>query len=304
MKIGLRVEASAEIGYGHWMRTIAIGEGLRARGAECMVLTRSDAQTTLPRCNPDDAHNIDVLLADLYRPTQAELGALKQTAEALVCIDDGSPFVFDCALLINPNFGFAHKMTPATRYMSGGAFIPLRAQFRSPPPHPIRPQIKRLLVCFGGSDPLGLTVRVASHLGKNPDARVAIVVGPAYRDAEKLQPLVAGERYTLYRNVTDMLSLFSEADLGILGAGTLMYEAAATGLPALFLSSNEMQHREASAVAAAGAGLCRHGDEPIGEALGALKGEQTRRDLSERARRLVDGRGAERIVQAILELGQ
>ena len=39
------------------------------------------------------------------------------------------------------------------------------------------------------------------------------------------------------------------ADLGILAAGTLLYEAAAAGLPALFLSLSDAQRGEAAALA-------------------------------------------------------
>src|SRR6185369_11980644 len=224
------------------------GEALRARGADCVVLSQSRAETALPRRAPDAAEGFDVLIADLYRPSAADLAALRLAARSLVVIDDESDFPLQCTLVINPNLGFSPTLAAGTRMLAGA--IPLRAQFANLPPHPIRPQIERLLVCFGGSDPAGLTIDVVGRIAPQiaGDARVSVVLGPAYDDEARLRAGLTDKRFTILRNVADMVPLFTDADVGILGAGTLLYEAAVTGLPSIFVSSTAAQAREAAAL--------------------------------------------------------
>ena len=96
------------------------------------------------------------------------------------------------------------------------------------------------------------------------------------------------------------------ADVAIAGAGVTLYELAATGTPAIIVQMADNQGPNAAGFAGAGAALLAGaaGSADLGAgieaALRRLAGSPTdRAALAERARGLVDGAGAARVVREI-----
>jgi len=251
-----------------------------------------------------------VVIADLYRPTQMQVTQLARGPWVTAFIDDDSALEFDCDLLINPSLdsSFVHRRAARVEYLRGAAAAILRRQFDRMPPHPIQQAVKQLLICFGGSDPVGMTNRVVDWLAPalpRQVERATVVVGPGFNDADQLAKLIATDgRWRLLRAVSNMAELFQDADVAILAAGTLIHEAAATGLPGLFVALTADQEREAKWLAAAGAAeyLGRHTDvqpKALIAALTRLADAAVRQKISQRAQTLIDGRGGERIAERI-----
>ena len=96
---------------------------------------------------------------------------------------------------------------------------------------------------------------------------------------------------------------------GIFSAGVLLHEALSLGLPALYISLNTAQEREARIAARYRAGLFAGSQSTLSwrafdRKLGLLRDPRERLLLSQNARRLVDGNGAERIARvAVRSLG-
>jgi spore coat polysaccharide biosynthesis predicted glycosyltransferase SpsG len=318
MRAVLRVDGGVTMGMGHLVRIQALGAALRRRGWDCTLLTAADGPFDFPRASidrdasPQREHEElarlapQVVIADLYRPTPDRLRAMAGDWK-LVFVDDESPIAFDCDLLINPSLdpGFIHQKSERTRYLMGSEVILLRDQFQRLSAHATRPKATRLLVCFGGSDPVGMTVQVVTWLkAALPEVEhIDVVIGRGFSAHDQLESIEDG-RVTVLRDRHDMAALFAEADVGVLAAGTLLYEAAAAGLPTLFVSITLAQAREAAAACEQGAGihLGFYRDvsrEQLVERLAALCTGSTRAALSASAQRLVDGFGCERAAQAI-----
>src|SRR5262245_34580473 len=139
LNLTVRVDAGAEIGLGHLVRVQAVIEALRTlTPVSVTYITRLPlpGENTLqipPAVMAAEEGawiawklpQTDVLLADLYHPTQAQLRSLRRFDWRLVCIDDESPFFFDCDLLVNPNLNtdFEHDRTQETNYLRGSEAI-------------------------------------------------------------------------------------------------------------------------------------------------------------------------------------
>jgi spore coat polysaccharide biosynthesis predicted glycosyltransferase SpsG len=107
---------------------------------------------------------------------------------------------------------------------------------------------------------------------------------------------------------TSSSSRFRLADAAILSGGTLTHEGLAMGVPTLVLGQTADQEREAARLARSGAVLYLFRPHPISQAalrhaIGRLIGEPAlRQRLSIETMRVVDGKGAERIVRVALEI--
>ncbi len=162
------------------------------------------------------------------------------------------------------------------------------------------PSVSRVLVTFGGSDPSGHTATAIAALAEAGygAASLDVVLGPdAVLPRSALEPWAGPSQVS--RAVDDMPRRMAEADLACTGGGTTLLEACYLGLPCVVFPQTERERAHAVSVAAQGAARCvDNGTAPV-QALTALAGEQARRELSASAQHLVDGRGAERILQEL-----
>ena len=158
---------------------------------------------------------------------------------------------------------------------------------------------RRVVVCFGGADPGDVTGRLVGALA-GLDADVEVIVGPSYRGSTDGWPVTA------VRDPEDLVERLATADVVVLGAGTMKFDAACLGRPSILLAVADDQLPVGPAFAATGAARYL-GDgrtiEPaaVARAVGELLLDQAARAaLGSRAAEVVDGMGAERIA-AVLE---
>lgn len=328
MRAVFRVDANFDIGWGHLVRATAIADELTRRGWKCILATRSDVDTPGVRkvSIPDGvmpgaegeflgslALDPDVVIGDVRHPTQEQVTSLCSGEWASVFVDDDSTVAFDCDLVINPNLStvFEHRISARTAYLRGGEYLILRPQFEYMGPHETRPDLGHLVICFGGSDPAGVTGRILSWYGSGglpaSITRVSVVVGQGAAVAGGFDSLASDPRFVVLHEVEDMAGLMADADAGVLAAGTLAYEALAAGLPAALVSLDAAQSWEARAIAAHGAALDAGSADEFERAvldrqLADLRARDARSGMSLRGQSMVDGRGRERVADAISEV--
>jgi spore coat polysaccharide biosynthesis predicted glycosyltransferase SpsG len=242
--------------------------------------------------------------------------ALKQGDRQVLAIDDyGHCNHYHADLILNQNLhaeeALYQKRDPSTRLLLGTDYILLRREFlkyrdleRS------IPEVgRKVLVTLGGADPENITETVvrALDLVRLDDLEVVVVVGGTNPHLHALQTAVArsGLRIELRVNVADMASLMAWADAAVTAGGSSVWELALLGVPALGIGRARQETQLLRAAAAGGivVNLGFHLDVTAGliaERLARLlldADERTR--LSNRARRVVDGFGPERVVQAM-----
>ncbi|MDD5250752.1 MAG: UDP-2,4-diacetamido-2,4,6-trideoxy-beta-L-altropyranose hydrolase [Rhodocyclaceae bacterium] len=337
--IAIRADASVAIGSGHIMRCLALAEALQARGAAVRFLCQSltpelrgkiaAAGIDISDLDPaaDDAAAstralagigaVDVLVVDHYSLDAAWERLMRPAARRIVAIDDLANRPHACALLLDQNY----YHDAAQRYRGlvprdclqrlGPRYALLRRQFAAADGRPApstRTALRRLLVCFGGTDAEDYTASaIAAFVGANlPAVAATVVVGGAYPHWPALEATYGRhDNIRLLRNVADMAALMAQSDLFLGSGGSITWERAAMGLPGITIAIADNQRQLSRELAASGAGLDLDSAELSAEAIGAcLRIFQRHPSLlqacSRRIGELCDGRGAARVARELV----
>lgn len=331
--IVFRTEGDTQVGLGHVVRSLALARRL-SPPARCVFImgTRDDpvldkvtaagheVACLRPGATPEEAAEAiarqtpQAAVIDL--PGRADDRALRRAAPLLVVIDDLGLAERDADLVINGTLVQQFRDYPRggeTQFLLGPTYIILGDEFARCGAQPRGfPRVARTaVVSMGGADQRGLTPRVLEALGTvEAIERCLVVVGPMCGDAGAVRRAADASRLAC-RVVTDpphMAPLLYGADLAVTCGGMTLYEAAAVGTPAIALPQVEPQMTEIEEFAQRGAALPVAGDlEPdltdlAAAARGLAANLTQRKEMSRCARALVDGRGAQRVAVAILDL--
>jgi spore coat polysaccharide biosynthesis predicted glycosyltransferase SpsG len=166
-----------------------------------------------------------------------------------------------------------------------------------------------VLVTFGLTDVGAITGRaVAALTDRIGDARLDVVLGAGAPSLEALAALAADDRRIhLHVDVQDMVALAAEADAAVGAGGSSVWERACLGLPTATVVLADNQAEMIGRLAQAGAALALDARSAGFEAALAttwdhlIGDRELRWRLSERSSELCDGRGAERVADAILD---
>jgi spore coat polysaccharide biosynthesis predicted glycosyltransferase SpsG len=101
-----------------------------------------------------------------------------------------------------------------------------------------------LIVCLGGSDTYGMTVKVAAWLNANRRS-ATLVLGPGFMHEEALKEVMT-DKLRIERSPSSLVEAFSRHDMAVTGGGITAFEAAAAGLPTLTIANevHEIGHCE------------------------------------------------------------
>jgi UDP-2,4-diacetamido-2,4,6-trideoxy-beta-L-altropyranose hydrolase len=261
-----------------------------------------------------------VLAVDSPAVDAAYLDGLAGLADRVLVVDDMAALArYPVALVLNQNAHAdrsAYPQGPGPRYLLGLRFAMLRREFRARPPSRIVPgRARHLLVTFGGADPFGMTLRTVRALGRLPKSdrdglEVRVIVGAANQDAAAIHAAAAASALavTLELTVDDMPSRMAWADCALVSGGTTVWELARAGCPALVVETGPSEALLAGGLARVGLSerlgpASRLDDEALMAAAARRLADADWR--SEQARlgpRLVDGHGAERVVDELARL--
>lgn len=245
-KICFRADASAELGYGHFIRTLALADMLKD-DFECVFYTQSPTEyqrkeaekvcklVALPaddskfRLFLDCLKGDEIIVLDNYFYTTDYQKAIKAKGCKLVCIDDmhDKHYVADAVVNQSPVKEEEFDIEPHTRLFLGKDYELLRKPFLRPLRH-----LKRnndVVVSFGGADPLHLTEKVISlllHINA-PYHIVAVLGDRTYLSEENRKMIDVRSKLTAQQ----MADLFEMSSFGILSASTVCLEAMSRELP-------------------------------------------------------------------------
>jgi len=335
----IRADASAAIGTGHVMRCLALAQAWRAAEGEvvfamaestaaikerlseerCQVVEIAGAPGSSADCasmqDVIEANTPSWIVMDGYAFASEYRQAIQETGKPCLIVDDsGSGEEFNAELIVNQNLHASEKMYERrgrhTRLLLGPRYAMLRNEFARYRhwSREIAERASRVLLTMGGSDPSNLTPRVLEALVKiQRELEIRVAIGGSSENAEAVGKTAAQfpERVKLFRDSRNMPELMTWADLAIAGAGTTCWEMCLLGLPAMLIVVAENQAPIAQALAAAGAAInVGVAGEVDGSTLAAevesmLSSADRRRDMSRAARKLVDGWGRERVLEAM-----
>jgi spore coat polysaccharide biosynthesis predicted glycosyltransferase SpsG len=303
-------------GRGHLGRALSLAEARWAPGTTIELelvggtLTERERARALAvglRQVEADAPAAPATVAVVDVPEPATIAARFNPAR-LAVFDDRDAFRGAAALVVQPSQGTWSGPGTAGAVLAGYEYVPIPAAIRQRrssdaglPRDGRRPQV---LVCFGGSDPDRVTERLMPALAAVLDAEIEAVVGASYRGPTDGWPV------PVRRDPPDLIQRLATADVGLLGAGTMKFEAACLARPMLLLAVADDQLPVGPAFAATGAarflGDGRTVDPvAVADAVAALLADPVvRAAMAATAARVVDGDGADRIATAVERLRQ
>lgn len=262
-----------------------------------------------------------ILLVDSYYVRNEYFSELRNYAK-LVMLDDLCQDVYDVDVLINCNIAYCiydyeeKYQRKKTRLILGAGYVPLREQFSQVGDDKIisdeKNALQILLICGGGDsfDVLNGFLEQVSSRHELDDCVFHVVAGaynPYISALKKKQGQMSN--VVLHTNVTKMADLMLQCDIAIAAASTVLYECCACSLPTIFyaMADNQLPDSEAFSEAA---GLYFAGDirknrnDVINNSLDQLEklkdDTSSRRQMASNMHTIVDGRGSERLVNALL----
>jgi len=236
---------------------------------------------------------------------------MKASANLLVVDDNCETEEFHCDFLLNQNLHASDTMYvgrgPDAKLLLGPKFALLRREFTKWRgwSREIPSVGRRLLITMGGTDPQDLTSRIleAVPLVKIENLEVRIAVTGSNPRIPELITACKQSRCTARIEVdSSMPILMAWADLAVAAAGSTCWEMCMCGLPAVLIDVADNQRRIAAALTSREISLhLGNSREVSGEAIAVqverlLQSQERREAMSQKARNLVDGHGAERVV--------
>lgn len=273
------------------------------------------------------------ILVDSYYVTEKYLAALKKRITTIY-MDDIYAFSYPVDMLINYNIygeemGYEKDAAFAdTKLLLGANYVPLREEFLAGAGYVQSRKVLSLgaanvppaadggiLITTGGSDSFNLAGQLLMEAMKYDalkEKEYHAVSGSLNPHIGELQALAEKhENIHIHCNVTNMAELMAESEVALSAGGSTLYELCAMGVPVIAFSFAENQERLVQTfvkrgIAQYGGNYRTDGNKMIQNTIAGLEtlleDENLRTEYQEKARTLVDGKGADRIAEAIQAL--
>lgn len=264
MRIAVVVDSSRELGAGHVMRCLALSDAIKATiHANITFFCRSMAGSLVDVIR-SRGYTVEVFhddfvglsrLADMFivdrKDTVRDQELSLFNAGRVTILDDVPDRSHVAHALINgnpcaerdPYDGLVNSdckllVGPQCNLFGDGFVAAAQAPIRE------RTSVRRIVVCFGGSDPRGDTPKALSELPKLAGVEVHVVLGPGSLDhtwAGQLDTIYPG--VILHRSPANLAEILAESDLAIGAGGCMLWERALLGLPSIVVAAAENQVR-------------------------------------------------------------
>ncbi|WP_250002352.1 spore coat protein [Actinoplanes sp. M2I2] len=327
--VGIRCDAGASTGVGHLVRCVALAEELLARGvgvrflsdlggvewAESQLVQRGLPWHPAPA---DEAGlvaaaeqlELDALVIDSYTLPPAQSVAVRRTGRPVLAIVDGDFRGQTADIYVDQNLDSVVDVEGALG-LAGLDYALLRSSVRSlrPPAPPVHTPSRtpKVVAFFGGTDAYRAAPEIAVRLAQTGAPFDATIIGANESLRDELHAVVPaeGQRFEIIPPTDDLPKLLSGADLAVSASGTSTWELLCLGLPAalVWVVDNQILGYDRTVARGYGAGLGRLGHlgaDAVDTLHGLLTDAAARTELARRAWSAVDGRGVERVADALL----
>lgn len=257
----------------------------------------------------------DVVIVDSYNVSSLYFEKLKDFTKYLIYIDDVNAFTYPVDMIVNGtasafSMGYMNNQTAAL--LLGMEYNLLRKEFQFIPPKVFRKEVKNILITTGNSDPYHITEWLIKGLiGESEFSKLEyhVIIGGGFNgDIWLNRGIVTNKQVYLYDKPSNMGEIMLKCDMAITAGGSTIYELAACGVPAIAFAYADNQVPQLSELNSKGVlqflGIYSELNMDI------LKGkiryfrinEFERKKIGYRLQTLIDGKGADRVVQKIEQL--
>lgn len=333
MRVLFRADASSTLGGGHVRRCLSLARALESLEAECRFACRTsdvsyaslgldtpfgvsgedDAAATLAAI---DGFAADWVVVDHYRLGRDWHDTVREaTGARIAVIDDLADRDLSADLLVDHNWHEDHaakygsRVAGDTRILGGPRFALLDPVFADAGHAPIEDHVSSIGVFMGATDPGGASAKVLEAIDASGFAgEVEVVSTSANPQLAALREAIEARPATnLTLDAPNLARFMAAHGLQVGSGGGATWERCAAGAPALAAILTDNQQASLPAMANLDA-LHLHDARPLdpvllaGEISKLLADRPARESMAERARKLVDGRGALRVAAAMAPL--
>jgi UDP-2,4-diacetamido-2,4,6-trideoxy-beta-L-altropyranose hydrolase len=347
-RILLRADASPQIGNGHVMRMLALGQAWLEQGGSATLATRTVAANLLEQvqrecidvCRLDGnsmidesvwlrdfahAHSFDFIVLDGYQFSTEYQRELRNGICGTMVVDDCTHLpLYDADLILNQNIGVKPEdylgHSKGAKILAGLEYCLLRREFRSlnfeSRKSLDRSAVERsttvhVLITLGGADPenISRSILAGFELLRDLGICVRVVVGSNNSHIASLRAMASQDsRVEIVTDVEDMTSQYWWADIAVVAGGSTNWELCRFEIPRLVVVLADNQETIAKRLEQAGLAInlgrgSLLAPQTLAEAAHRLICDPYLRQFqSDRCRDLVDGLGATRVVNEILNV--
>lgn len=327
MKISIITEGLQDTGYGHITRCLSLQQAFEHRNIFPTLYINSDTKaksflTTTnfkiinwlinPTLLVAEIKNSDIIIIDSYLAGKDFYENLSKHGRTSLFIDDTLRLDYPPAIVLNGTINaetFPYRRKNGSDYLLGSKFIPLRKEFWNVPSRKHNQKLNSILVTFGGQDNKNLMPATLRALGETfPDLKKNIVVGSGFQNRTEIEKVVDSNTKLYFSpDASTMCKLMLSNDITISAAGQTLYELAVTGSPTIAIAvadnqrNNILEWKKKGFIIDPIFGSDVNFLRKIIEQVESLKSISLRKKSGNAGRDNVDGKGAMRTVQFVIE---
>lgn len=253
-------EASIERGVGHVMRCLTLSRALQARGLSCAFYTSAqtlaftkilaEASVIVVQDNPQPPE-CQILIIDDYERDARAHQKLRNSARAIMVIDDLANRQYECDILLDQTYGrqaqaYQGLVPDGCQLLCGAEYILLRPEFLGTVDDIAQKKnkkIENIFISFGGTNPNELIQKSLKVLAEFSEWPLHFIVATGKNAQglaelqEKVEKITAYGLHTVALHIENfnLAPLMKQADIAIGGGGTMSWERMAAGLPSLLI---------------------------------------------------------------------
>lgn len=317
----VRADGGAGIGAGHLVRSWSLARALEDSGCNVRFACNPESRAMLAELGIELQGWIDTAAAGTAEKLGASSGGCdlltidhyglgrdyeersRRWAASILVIDDAPSRPHDCDVLLDQTCGRSpneyHQLVPAScRILAGTEYALLRPGFataRIKASSGNQPAL-RVFVAFGATDASRMMIPCLESLrGADGSIDIDAVIHSSAPHLEEVRAAATRLRATLHIDADDVASLMGRADIAVLAAGSIVWEACCMGVLPLLLVAADNQKGVAAALVARDAAVVCDRPESVGRVLVEIVADPARAaGLRTRAAALCDGLGARR----------
>ena len=327
-RIAIVTEADERVASGHLMECIVCADTFLSAGYEVLFYINKEAAAPLKERIPvpyleyegrvGDAsdliekcklHVCGNYLFNLRKIENAFLGKFKREIPdcKVICVDEWGHRKLDCSVIVNPMIDPYYWKYPdscAQKYFGEKYLVlfPELADYHKRE-KTVHSEIRKIVITMGGVDPYGYSLILAKWLPERyKDWDFDFVLGRRFKKTEEIKSVL--KKYAnvnVYHNIPFLYRLIYEADLVFCAGGNTLHETAAIGTPALIFPGAGHEVRNADMFIGKGFGrkICakRAVEFEIINSLSEMEDKNVRKEISDAGKRMIDGMGAQRMLE-------
>ena len=330
-------EFGPKYGFGHLMRSIALAQTFfeydkvktccfstsSADGFNELFNSVNMLYVQLPKnamglsFKPDNHFNLSdelITIFDNYNVTREQMINYKQNYPNLVAIDDLADRIFNVDIIINQNLGsnqLEYKTLNQPKLFLGTQYALLRKNILT---SKRKKEKYRIFMSFGGGevyDRIKGLLEILSTFNKDLKNNITIdfvfsgnrnnkeQIGKFFHKSERLQ-------FNFIENQMDLSTYMERADFAITAAGSTVFELAFLGVPQIVFVIDKNQENTGNMINEVGIGQCLGDIKNLKNVnfnkilFSFLYDDIMKHNMSKQAQTLIDGKGAKRVVDGIL----